>query len=165
MKNVMKEAHKLTREIKAEFPEVDYKFQLGLCISYLSKNEVKEDVKMVELKGTEKQIKWAEDIRREVLELLEDVNSKVLDKEQVPLKKIMINKMIINDYMNWNPEELRKKKEYRIATKKIIEDAIEKINNVEYATFFITYLAKNRNIFDVKDLFLNSLVNFIEYAK
>ena len=41
MKNIMKEAHKLTKEIKKEFPEVDYKFQLGLCISYLSKNEVK----------------------------------------------------------------------------------------------------------------------------
>lgn len=37
MKNIMKEAHKLTREIKKEFPEVDYKFQLGLCISFLSK--------------------------------------------------------------------------------------------------------------------------------
>ena len=111
---------------------------------------------MVELKGSEKQVKWAEDIRGEVLELLEDVNSRVLDKEQVPLKKIMINKSIITDYMNWNPEEPRKKKEYRIATKKIIEDAIEKIKNVEYAAFFITYLAKNRNIFDTKDLFLNS---------
>ena len=129
------------------------------------KNIMKEDVKMVELKGSEKQVKWAEDIRSEVLELLEDVNSKVLDKEQVPLKKIMINKSIIADYMNWKPEELRKKKEYRIATKKIIEDAIEKIKNVEYAAFFITYLAKNRNIFDAKDLFLNSLANFIEYAK
>ena len=77
----------------------------------------------------------------------------------------MINKSIITDYMNWNPEEPRKKKEYRIATKKIIEDAIEKIKNVECAAFFITYLAKNRNIFDAKDLFLNSLANFIEYAK
>ena len=42
---------------------------------------------------------------------------------------------------------------------------MEKIKNVEYAAFFITYLAKNRNIFDAKDLFLNSLANFIEYAK
>ena len=39
MKNIMKEAHKLTKEIKKEFPEVDYRFQLGLCISYLYKNE------------------------------------------------------------------------------------------------------------------------------
>lgn len=46
MKNIMKEAHKLTKEIKKEYPEVDYKLQLGLCISYLSKNEMKEDVEM-----------------------------------------------------------------------------------------------------------------------
>lgn len=61
--NIMKEAHKLTREIKKEFPNVDYKFQLGLCISYLHRN--KEAIKMVDLKGTEKQVKWAEDIRKE----------------------------------------------------------------------------------------------------
>ena len=48
MKNIMKEAHKLTREIKAEFPEVDYKFQLGICISYLSKNEGVENMTIEE---------------------------------------------------------------------------------------------------------------------
>ena len=68
MKNIMKEAHRLTREIKAEFPEVDYQAQLGICISYLYENEKKENVKMVELKGTEKQVKWAEDIRRKAIE-------------------------------------------------------------------------------------------------
>ena len=67
MKNIMKEAHRLTREIKAEFPEVDYQAQLGICISYLYENEKKENVKMVELKGTEKQVKWAEDIRRKAI--------------------------------------------------------------------------------------------------
>ena len=36
MKNVMKAAHKLVKEIKAEYPNVDYKAQLGICISYLS---------------------------------------------------------------------------------------------------------------------------------
>ena len=75
MKNIMKEAHKLTKEIKKEFPEVDYKFQLGLCISYLSKNEMKEDVEMVGLKGTEKQVKWAEDIRKEVVEKLQNTKN------------------------------------------------------------------------------------------
>ena len=44
MKELMKKAHQMTREIKNEFPEVDYKFQLGLCISYLYKNEKKENV-------------------------------------------------------------------------------------------------------------------------
>lgn len=37
MKNIMKEAHRLTKEIKKEFPEVDYKTQLGICLSFLSK--------------------------------------------------------------------------------------------------------------------------------
>jgi len=46
MKNLMKAAHKMAKEIKAEYPEVNYKFQLGLCISYLSKenNEAVTDV-------------------------------------------------------------------------------------------------------------------------
>ena len=75
MKELMKKAHQMTKEIKAEYPEVDYKFQLGLCISYLSKNEKKEDVEMVELKGTEKQVKWAEDIRKEVVEKLQNAKN------------------------------------------------------------------------------------------
>lgn len=70
MKNVMKAAHKLTKEIKAEFPEVDYSAQLGICISYLAKEGEKT---MVELKGSEKQIIWAEKIR-EIL--IESVNEK-----------------------------------------------------------------------------------------
>ena len=69
MINLMKEAHKLTREIKAEYKDVDYKAQLGICISYLSK---KEEVKeMVELEGTEKQVKWAEEIRKNLENALE----------------------------------------------------------------------------------------------
>lgn len=39
MKNIMKEAHRLTKEIKKEFPEVDYKTQLGICLSYLYSQE------------------------------------------------------------------------------------------------------------------------------
>lgn len=65
MKNLMKEAHKLTKEIKAEYPNVDYKAQLGICISYLSKNE--GEVKMVELKGSEKQVAWAEKSRASMI--------------------------------------------------------------------------------------------------
>jgi hypothetical protein len=35
----MKEAHKLAKEIKREYPDVDYKAQLGICITYLSENK------------------------------------------------------------------------------------------------------------------------------
>ena len=44
---IMKEAHKMTREIKAEYPEVDYKFQLGLCIKYLLKESKREESKTI----------------------------------------------------------------------------------------------------------------------
>ena len=67
-RNLMKEAHKLTKEIKKQYPEVDYKAQLGLCLSFLSQEGGKE---MVELKGTEKQVKWAEDIRNRIIKVNE----------------------------------------------------------------------------------------------
>ena len=41
MKNIMKEAHRLTREIKAEFPEVDYQAQLSI---YKCLKEIKEKI-------------------------------------------------------------------------------------------------------------------------
>ena len=59
MKNIMKEAHRMTKEIKAQYPEVDYQAQLGICLSFLYNEEEAE----MELEGTEKQIKFAEDIK------------------------------------------------------------------------------------------------------
>lgn len=67
-RNLMSEAHKLTEEIKEQYPEVDYKAQLGLCLSFLSQEGGKE---MVELKGTEKQVKWAEDLRDRFVKYLD----------------------------------------------------------------------------------------------
>ena len=34
-KELMKKAHTMAKEIKAENPSIDYKFQLGLCLAYL----------------------------------------------------------------------------------------------------------------------------------
>lgn len=79
--NIMKEAHKMTKEIKSQYPEVDYKFQLGLCLSYLSENKGEVKMEMVELKGSEKQVKWAEEIRKEAIEKILSSNAK--HKEQV----------------------------------------------------------------------------------
>lgn len=38
-KNIMKEAHRLAKKFKNEFPEIDYKLQLGLCMKYLFKKD------------------------------------------------------------------------------------------------------------------------------
>ena len=66
--NLMKEAHKMTREIVNKYGDVDYMTQLGLCLSFLSQEGGKE---MVELKGTEKQVKWAKDIRNRIIKVNE----------------------------------------------------------------------------------------------
>lgn len=68
-RNLMKEAHKLTKQIVSEYGDVDYKTQLGLCLSFLSQE--KGDNEMVELKGTEKQVKWAKDIRNRIIKVNE----------------------------------------------------------------------------------------------
>ena len=67
-RNLMKEAHKMTREIVNKYGDVDYMTQLGLCLSFLSQEGGKE---MAELKGTEKQVKWAEDIRNRIIKVNE----------------------------------------------------------------------------------------------
>lgn len=75
-REIMIKAHKMTKEVKKEFPNVNYKFQFGLCLSYILEEERKEVVKMKELKGTEKQIKWAEDLREQLkssMEVVEDM--------------------------------------------------------------------------------------------
>ena len=46
--NIMKEAHRLTKEIVKEFPNVDYKTQLGICISYLYKEGGEKEMTAVE---------------------------------------------------------------------------------------------------------------------
>ena len=65
---LIRKAHEETRNMKKEFPIVTYKFQFGLEMSYLlsSLKEV-EDI-MVELKGSKKQVAWAEKIRNEKME-------------------------------------------------------------------------------------------------
>lgn len=76
-RNLMREAHKMTREIINKYGDVDYKAQLGLCLSFLSQEGGKE---MVELKGTAKQIKWAEDLRSrfvKYLDFIQDLASEI----------------------------------------------------------------------------------------
>lgn len=63
MKELMKEAHKMTKEIKKEFPEVDYKAQLGICMSYLLNKEEK---------GMEEKITW-EDVKKQMDKAVEEL--------------------------------------------------------------------------------------------
>ena len=46
MQNMFKKAHEMAKEIKREYPEVDYRLQFGLCLAYLHQN--KEDLNMIQ---------------------------------------------------------------------------------------------------------------------
>lgn len=47
MKNIFRRAHEMAREIKREYPEVDYRTQFGLCLSYLLNNKEEEKVEFL----------------------------------------------------------------------------------------------------------------------
>lgn len=72
MKNLFKEAHKMTREIATKY-EVNYQSQFGLVLSYLLENKEEEEKMLENLKGTEKQVKLANDIAKDINAILEDV--------------------------------------------------------------------------------------------
>ena len=81
MKNIMIEAHRMTKEIKNNSPEVDYRTQLGLCLSFLMTNKEEKVMEMAKLEGSEKQIKWAEDLRKEFVTKIEEYK-KFLNSEE-----------------------------------------------------------------------------------
>ncbi|WP_338900713.1 hypothetical protein WHY45_16075 (plasmid) [Clostridium perfringens] len=85
MSLIMKEAHRLTKEIKNEFPEVDYKFQLGICMSYLLNG--KGENEMVELQGSEKQVKWALSIREKTISTINEAINFLEEGQQVRIKR------------------------------------------------------------------------------
>ncbi|WP_077369727.1 hypothetical protein [Anaerosalibacter sp. Marseille-P3206] len=80
MKNIFKEAHEMTRKMKERYPEVDYQTQFGLYVSYLFE-EGKEEEEVKELKGTPKQIAWAEDIRTKFLKQIGEAEERIADRQ------------------------------------------------------------------------------------
>ena len=103
MKDLMKRAHELTKEIKKEYPEINYQAQLGICISYLSN---KEEIEMVELEGTEKQIAWAKKIREELIEKVENSNSEYKEAILNAIYKATPAVWFINKYNKMKEDEI-----------------------------------------------------------
>lgn len=155
-KELMKKAHKMTKEIKREYPEVDYKFQLGLCLAYLSKEKV---VEMVELQGTEKQVKWANDIRQEMIEVSEffsnfknvtndQLEEYGLDDFEIELKDFVIN--MFDDLYNTIKSEKKASWFIRnsfLLTKKIVVEEIISVFDIDFV-FKMSKLNKDDIDFD-----------------
>ncbi|VII00992.1 Uncharacterised protein [Clostridioides difficile] len=144
MRNLFKEAHKIAREIKEKYNDVDYKVQFSLCLSFLNK---KGDIKMKELKGSEKQIIWANDIRTDILNLTNELEKSKIERiknEDYKIKDMSIEEMT----------ERCKRKFERIR---------EAISNIEDAKFFIDnfrnvlkYNSLNQKAFQINQIFRES---------
>lgn len=88
MKKIFKRAHKMAREIKREYPDVNYRVQFGLCLSYLL-NKKEEEKMMIGTKGTERQVKFAQDILNKinevvsVEEVVEEIKAEIMNSERL----------------------------------------------------------------------------------
>ena len=124
-RNLMKEAHKMTREIVNNYGDVDYMTQLGLCLSFLSQE--KEGNEIVELKGTEKQVKWAEDIRNRIIKVNEIFEKAIegvdmdkiakstwLDDNMYVIAQISLKNILAQEEAKFFIENFRDLKDYMI---------------------------------------------------
>ena len=119
--NVFKKAHEITKKIIRKGDSYRETFRLVLIFVY---SEMKKGiVKMVELKGTEKQVKWANNIRDLAITILnERINSKIdfnkvfIEKKgkdnqgilkSIEVLKNTIDKINSRDDSKWFIEELR----------------------------------------------------------
>lgn len=144
MKTLFKEAHKMAREIKRKYSNVDYKVQFSLCLSFLNK---KGDIKLKELKGSEKQINYANDIRTDILNLTNE------------LEKSKIERIKNEDYKikDMSMEEMTER------CKRKFERIREAISNIEDSKFFIDnfrnvlkYNSLNQKAFQINQIFRES---------
>ena len=140
MKNIMKEAHNLTKKIIRKGDS--YRATFRICLSFVH-SQIKKGVEKM-LKGTEKQIKWAVDIKNdltqyvnEAVEILEQFKSEAtMEKsKQRHQRKIDILK---NDLKSINEIE---------SAKEIIENY--KHLQMEYTVDLMLNINKRKKIADL----------------
>ena len=122
MMNIMKEAHRLTREIKERFADVDYKTQLGLCMSYLYE-EMKKEAKTERVDIT----KYEDDKTK--YEIAKALNSFEEHEDYAEINEIIIRSLtraLDEEYVTFNYRcaDINKSKEFfdEIKNGKIEED-------------------------------------------
>lgn len=129
MKNVMKKAHEITKKIIRKGDSYRATFRLALIFVY---SQIKKGVhKMIELKGSEKQIKWASDIREELIKKIEEM-------KEVKLASI------VGDKVKKSGKVLTESERKNVHTKRF-DNAIESIKNETSSEFFINHFREVKN--------------------
>lgn len=154
MKNLFKEAHKMTREMMKKYNDIDYSAQFTLCLEYLRK----EDKNMIkaELKGTEKQIKWAEDIRNNFIKIIEESKEKYNKADEIDkkdLRKAVRRRFYFGTYKKASKD------------KDVFEFFIEKAEKLIEEQTKAEYYINNRDTKDVYDLIIRVAAEYPEGLK
>jgi hypothetical protein len=150
MKNIMKEAHNLTKKIIRKGDS--YKATFRICLSYVH-SQVKKGVnKMVELKGSEKQVKWALEIRKQVLEVIENARIRKVEEVSKRADKVKKDGTVITakdrvEKMNKRFNELTKNIENNESSVFFIENFSSITSRSELSKGFVVklYLEKTGN--------------------
>ena len=165
-RNIMREAHKLTKQIISEYGDVDYTTQLGLCLSFLSQEGGKE---MVELKGTEKQVKYANDIIEAMTNIIDEAieirisklsdkwskmeeNKKAKYKTEENYKKTVVEKILNSKEKMFSNEESKfyiekyrivlRGKEYKYGIAQEIQDLISDEKELKQISITLEHLKR-----------------------
>ena len=145
MRNIMIEAHRMTKEIKNNSPEVDYRAQLGLCLSFLMMNKKEEKVlEMAKLEGSEKQVKWAESLREEFIKRVQKCKSMFNVSSEKGKRMFKIDMAFA---LNTNQDDKNFKKLYEIEKEFNEEDIQEMINNIDTYTNLLLENEKSAKFF------------------
>lgn len=147
MKNLFKEAHKMTGEIKRKYKDVDYKAQFSLCLSFLIEKE--DNAK--EFIGTETEIKLANDIRKDLLRTINEIEDIKIEKIK---KGVYVKK-------NMNIEETTKMYKEKMA---MIKKRILSANN---ATLFIHIFEAvlEHNCLEQKSCYINCNLKYFRLGE
>lgn len=137
MKNIFKQAHKITREIIRKGD--NYRATFGLVLSFVYSQQ-KAGVEMVELKGSEKQVKWANDIRNRMIEINNIFEEATKDTDMTNLNEETLEGMVLQRI-----DKTRK--------------ALKNILNNEDAKFFID------NFRNIRDYMISDLREKSDRAK
>lgn len=100
MKNTFKRAHEMTREIKREYPEVDYRTQFGICVSYLLNNEEEKEMIME---------KWYEGLTEKEKSKIEDITDNFMLGKSIEERPKYRNQVIEKRYEKYLKEVEQKK--------------------------------------------------------
>lgn len=141
MKNLFAKAHKMTREVKKTYPEVDYKFQFGLCLSFLYQNKEEEKMESAIEKIYENKSKkydlngywiFAEEETIENYPLKRSINFYMDDKKatEPKLELSFRNSFKVKDYLQEKGAKYNSLFKEWVITMDTIEDAINLIDTI-----------------------------------